>query len=360
VSAARQFSIASARLAAQQITGSRCTTPLDVVRQLGAVQAQDYNGALWSIGLRLPGATRGDVERAIAERHIIRTWPMRGTLHFVPAADAKWMLALMARRVIKRAAGRHKQLELDAATFKRSRALITKALERTPVLTRAEIFAVLEKGRVSTAGQRGIHILQQHCMEAHLCYGPHSASQPTFTLFDEWISSSRELSTEEALKLVAERYFAGHGPATLRDFVWWTGLTVREAKDALRMAAPNLASMTHGDVEYWMSPELEVPNDAPRAHLLPGFDEYLLGYKDRSAVLPAAHKERIVPGGNGMFLSTIVVDGIVRGTWRRTARAKSVEVELMPFAKLPARARKELDVPLRRYSDFLAIDVRAH
>jgi hypothetical protein len=322
------------------------------------MQAQDYAGALWSIALRTTAATRVDVERAIADGEIVRTWPMRGTLHFIPAVDARWMLELMAPRIMTGAAGRHRQLELDDAAFRRSRKLIAQALSREPVLTRAAIFATLERGGVSTAGQRGIHILQRLCMECMLVYGPHSAKQPTFALFDHWIPTSITLDRDEALRTIAERYFTSHGPATLRDFVGWTGLTVADARKAVHLASPMLDRIDTAGMEMWADAgRVEVDVDGQRAHLLPGFDEFMLGYKDRGAALAARHASRIVPGANGMFLSTLVLDAQVRGTWRRSERAASVNVACVPFTRLAAAERRSFAEPAERYARYLGVPV---
>lgn len=351
--------IATLRLASQGIANSTSPTPLDVVTQLGAIQAQDYPGALWTIGLRTLNGTRAEVEQAIVERAIIRTWPMRGTLHFVPALDARWMLELLAPRILKGAAGRHRQLELDAATFKRSRTLIAKALRSTPVMTRGALFATLDGGGVMTTGQRGIHILRQLCMECTLCHGPQDEKQPTFTVFDEWIKTSRTLDRDNALRTIAERYFTSHGPASLRDFVWWTGLTVANAKIALHLAQPSLEKQMTEQGELWMAAKNAPSIDEGRAHLLPGFDEYLLGYTDRSAVLSARDAGRIVPGANGVFLSTLVLDGQVRGTWRRTTGAKGVSLALVPFTRLSAADKKAFREPVERFARYLGTSVSA-
>jgi hypothetical protein len=348
--------VARLRLRAQGVDYPTATTPEEVVTHLGAVQAQDYPGALWSIGLRIAGATRADVERAIADRTIVRTWPMRGTLHFVAAADARWMLELLTPRIVKGAAGRHRQLELDDATFKKSRTLIARALKRAPVLTRGAIFDALEDGGISTGGYRGIHIVQRLSMERMICYGPHAEKQPTFALFDDWIGTSRQLDRDHGLRTLAERFFRSHGPATLRDFVGWTGLTVADAKIGLHLAEPSLQRVATDDADLWMSSELPV-RDTPEspAHLLPGFDELLLGYKDRSAMVAARHAGRIVPGSNGMFVPTLVLDARVCGTWKRATRGKNVVLEASPFGRLTAAQKKAFDAPRARYADYLGI-----
>ena len=350
--------LARHRLRAQGIAQPASTTPEAIVTHLGAMQAQDYAGALWSVGLRIAGATRADVERAVVDRTIVRTWPMRGTLHFIPAADARWMLELLTPRIMKGAAGRHRQLELDDAAFRRSRALVGRVLKSEPVLSRGAIFAALEKGGISTTGQRGIHILQRLSMERMLCYGPPAEKQPTFALFDDWIRTSRQLDRDDALRTIAERFFVSHGPATLRDFVWWTGLTVADAKIGLGLAQPLLERVAADGGEHWMSKEglAAAAPEAP-AHLLPGFDEFMLGYKDRSAALPARYAGRIVPGGNGMFLSTLVLDGQVYGTWRRSAGAKTTVLEASPFTRLKAAQKKAFAAPVERYGRFLGTPV---
>jgi hypothetical protein len=351
-------SIARLRLQSQRIATPTSATPEDAVTYLGAVQAQDYPGALWSIALRMANATRADVEQAIADRTIVRTWPMRGTLHFIPAPDARWMLELLTPRIIKSAAGRHRQLELDDAVFRRSRTLITRALKQTAILSRGALFGVLEKGGISTVGQRGIHIVQRLCMERMLSFGPHAGKQPTFVLFDDWIHTSRQPERDDALRTLAERFFTSHGPATLRDFVGWTGLTVADAKTGLQLAKPSLERVATDDGELWMSSERPA-NDAntSRAHLLPGFDELVLGYKDRSATFAPEYAGRITPGGNGMFQSTLVFDGRVCGLWRRSTRAKSVVIEASPFVPLKASQQKAFAGAAERYAHYLGTPV---
>ena len=350
--------IAHLRLAAQGIALPRAVSAEAIVTQLGAIQAQDYHGALWSIALRMPSATRADVERAVADRTIVRTWPMRGTLHFVPAIDARWMLELLCPRIIKGAAGRHRQLELDDATFGRSRTLVANALHRDGILTRSALFAALGSGGVSTAGQRGIHILQRLCMECMLCFGPHSDKQPTFVLFDDWIRTSRRLDRDDALRTMAERFFTSHGPATLRDFAGWIGVAMAGARVGLALARPSLERVDTVAGEQWMaSGAVSESAPPPRSHLLPGFDEFMLGYKDRSAALPARLADRIVPGGNGMFLSTLVIDGQVCGTWRRRTHRNSVRIEPSPFRRLAASGKRAFAIPAGRYAHFLDVPV---
>jgi hypothetical protein len=349
--------IAKHRLMNQQIAPSRSARPrhvADVVSALGAVQAQDYLGAVWAIGLRTPNATEATVEQAIAERQIIRTWPMRGTLHFVATADARWMLELLTPRIVAGAAGRFRQLELDSAVFARSRKLFVRALRGNQQLTRDDMMNLLERARISTAGQRGNHILWRLAQEGLLCFAARSGKQHTFALLDEWspVVSSSRMDREAALAQLARRYFAGHGPATLRDFVWWTGLKMADARAAIATVSSELSKMVVDGVEYWTVPDLDIPLRVARtAHLLPGFDEYLLGYQDRSAVLEPQHAPKLIFGG--VFLPTILANGQVAGTWRRELKKKEVAITPNYFAQPSSAAKKALADAVERYGRFL-------
>jgi hypothetical protein len=208
--------VATLRLATQQIASPSCTTPAAVVAHLTAMQAQDYRGALWSIGLRLPDATSQQIERAIADRQIVRTWPMRGTLHFVAADDVRWMLRLLTPRIIKGGAGRRRQIGLDDAAFARSRKLFAKALRDGNTLTRDEMHGVLERAKIATAAQRGYHILARLSMDGILCFAEPRGKQHTFALLDEWIPTSRILDRDESLAELARNRRRAHRLSTPR------------------------------------------------------------------------------------------------------------------------------------------------
>src|SRR5215213_6614289 len=225
--------VARLRLHNQGIAVSRFKNPADVVRWFGAVQAQDYLGSLWALGLRLPGAREAEVERAVADRSIIRTWPLRGTLHFVAAEDVHWMLELSGARTVARAASRYRQLGLDEATFAKSRRVIVRALEGGGRLTRPELAAALERSGIATDGQRLIHLLNRSALEGLTCYAARRGKQFTFALLDEWAPSGKSLTRDEALAELAGRYFESHGPSTLQDFVWGSGLTSVDARAGL-------------------------------------------------------------------------------------------------------------------------------
>jgi hypothetical protein len=324
-------------LANQKISAPFARSQAAVVAHLGAIQAQDYRNALWAVGLRA-GATEAAIERAIAERQIVRTWPMRGTLHFVAAADARWMLELLTSRVRAHAAGRLTRVGLNAATLSRCRAICREVLGGGRQMTRPELFAAFAANGIAPDAQRGIHIVWQLAQEGLICFGAHAGKQPTFVLLEEWLPKTPPLDRAQALKELARRYFTSHGPATLRDFVWWSGLKVSDAKAAMASAA-----LVHGDsagVDYWMGKKsVAAPLEMPTAHLLPAFDQYLLGYRDRGAILEPKDKDKVVPGSNGVFKPTIILNGRVVGTWRRVRQGRHIAVTASLFAR-PTRAGK--------------------
>jgi len=345
--------IVNYRLVNQQIAQSKCQTPAQVVTLLGAMQAQDYPGALWSIGLRLPGGTLTGIEQAISERTIIRTWPMRGTLHFVAAADVRWMLELLTPRIIAGSTARHQDLGLDTAVFAHCEKLIVKALQGGKQVARGALLTLLERSGIETVRQRGYVILWRLAHQGVICFGSHQGKQPAFALLEEWAPKAKRLPRDQALAELALRYFTGHGPATLRDYVWWSGLKVADARAGLEIVSSKLARATVDGTVYWMPQDTPALRDvSATAYLLPGFDEYMLGYTDRSAALEARHAKKIVPGGNGVFKSTIVIDGRVEGLWQRAFKKSSVVITPTPFGRFKKAEALALAAPAARYGRF--------
>jgi hypothetical protein len=331
-----------------------------VVSWLGAVQAQDYLGALWAVGLRLRNATTADIEQAIADKTIVRTWPMRGTLHFVVPADVRWMLALLTPRVMANSARRHEQLALDDAIFARGRELFAKALRGGQQLTRKEMMDVLERAGISTGNQRGYHLLLWAAQTGLICLGPRWGKQPTYVLLDEWVPAGKHLTRDESLAELAHRYFTGHGPATLQDFMWWSGLAAADARGGLEMVKPRLVREASDGQTYWLSSSLPPVQEAsPTAHLLPAVDEYTVGYRDRSAVLNPLYAQR-ANYGYGIFYPTILVDGQVVGTWKRTLKKDGVVITPTPFAKLNKAEARALAVAAEHYGQFIGLPATLH
>lgn len=348
--------IASQRLLSHHIVGKKFQQPEDVVRWMGALQAQDYSQALWAIGLRMQSATVGAIEQAITDRKILRTWPMRGTLHFIPAEDAKWMLQLSPARLLAGDKRRQTQLEIDETVLSRTRRLFQDALTGGKPVTRSRMMTLLEEAGISPKGQRGYHLLWYMAQTGLICLGPMENKEQTFVLLDEWVPHARELSQEEGLAELARRYFTSHGPATLPDFAGWAGLTLTDARTGLETVKATLRMEKGNGQACWMSSETPEQNAGQFSHvqLLPGFDEYLLGYKDRSAVLAAEHAAKVVPGNNGVFFPMIVAGGQVVGTWKRTQRKNSLDIVLKPFTSL-GNAEEQAAEAARAYSDFLGL-----
>lgn len=337
----KEQSIAYRRLFNLHINGGGHDKPEHVVKQLGALQAQDYHQALWAIGLRTPSSTVGDIEQAITDRKIILTWPMRGTIHFVSPEDVRWMLKLTASRILAQNNRRLEQLELTQKTIEQCKQIIYDALQGNKQLSRPLLMQLLEEAGISTINQRGYHILWYLAQSGHICLGPREGKQQTFVLLDEWVPKTKELSKIEALAMLTERYFTSHGPATVHDFAWWAGITLTDARQGIEAVQSRLVSEKANDHVYWESERTQksLIDDKPTVDLLPGFDEYLLGYKDRSAVLRAEYARNIVPGNNGVFMPTILIDGQVTGIWKRTIKNKSITIEFDLFT--PQEDKKE-------------------
>ncbi|MFC6087342.1 winged helix DNA-binding domain-containing protein [Sphaerisporangium aureirubrum] len=336
------------RLVAQRIAGPGTATPADAVRLLGAMQAQDPTGAILSVALRTEGGTRQAVQAAYDAGEIVKSWPMRGTLHLVAAEDLPWLLPLTTPRILGGHTARLAELGLDARALGRARELAEEALSGGRSLRRADLMAVWDKGGLETTGQRGYHMLGNLSQSGVLCFGPTLDGEQAVVLIEEWIPNPRELARDEALGELATRYFLGHGPATLKDFMRWAHQLTGDARTGLTLARPALANAEVDGTEYFMAPGTPDLLSAHRAEaeglfLLPGFDEYVLGYQNRSAVLAPEFADRIVPGGNGVFRPTVVNAGQIIGTWKQTIRTKTRTITPTPFTTFPKGVPEAID-----------------
>ncbi|MES2303864.1 MAG: winged helix DNA-binding domain-containing protein [Gemmatimonadota bacterium] len=352
------FTVAHRRLHHQRIGHAAATTPLDVVRTLGAVQAQDYGQALWGIGARVPGSTQASIEASIAKGEILRTWPMRGTIHFVPAVDAHWMLAISAERTMGQVAKRMAELKLTPMMIERNNEIFRKGLADGQRLQREEMFALLTRAGVKLVPEHHYSIIWHAALHGVIGHGPMDGKQPTFVLLDGWVKKPKKLSGDAALVELARRYFTSHGPSTVQDFGWWAGLAMGRAREGLEGAKASLASETFRGKEYWGPTDGGTPDAslAEGVHLLAGFDEFFLGYQGREDVIDLAHAPKVIPGSNGIFRPMIVVDGQVVGTWKKVMKAKSVAIELAPFGKLRA-TKGEITAAAQRVADFVGLPV---
>lgn len=343
------------RMTSLLLRGGGPSTVAEIVEWFGAMQAQEVNSALWSLGARLPGRTLDEVDAALEKREAIRTWPMRGTVHWVPPADAHWMLDLMGSRQLAGAAKRREGLGLDEKTAERAVEILGAALAGGGRLTRAECLAALVEGGVEVTGQRGYHLLWFASQRGVTAIAPHRGKEQTFVLLDEWVPEPRRPSREEALGLIALRYFRSHGPTTGKDFAGWTSLPMTDCKAGIEAAGKALTTVDVDGVDMIMAAEVLDAGPATGWVALPGFDEYLLGYKDRSLMATPEQLAAVIPGGNGVFQSTLVRAGRVVATWKRTLTRKGVTVAVQPLADLTAADHRKAAAALEPYAAYLGL-----
>ncbi|MFN2567729.1 MAG: winged helix DNA-binding domain-containing protein [Gemmatimonadaceae bacterium] len=351
--------IARRRLVNQHLASPTIAVPAEVVRRLGAIQAQDYAGAKWAVGLRTRGAVDADVEQAVTDGSIIRTHVLRPTWHFVGPADIRWMLALTAPRVSAAMTHYNRKLELDAAVFRRSNAALTRALRGGNQLTRAELAAALRRARVNAEGsQRLGHLMLQAELDGVVCSGARRGKQFTYALLEERVPPAAVLDRDEALLELTTRYFATRTPATANDFAWWSGLTVADAAKGIQLAGPALEREVIEGQTYWSDPSLRSrTTPSPAAHLLPNYDEYFIGFKDRGAIAQRLKSAELVTGGDALTTHVIVVDGQLVGRWKRTLEKKRVVIESSFLARLTAVEEQAVASAAEALGRFLGLPV---
>lgn len=348
--------IARRRLHSQRLIAPAFENPLEVVRWFGAVQAQEYLASLWALANRLPETTEADIEQAVAERRILRTWPMRGTVHFIPAEDTRWMVELMAKRVMSRFKSHHRQLGLDEAVFAQARTIFERALRDGQALPRKVLYERLQAAGIETGAMRGVFIAGKLAHEGLICMGPRFGKQPSFAWLDAYAPEQRTLSHMEAIVEMTWRYFRSHGPATLQDFVWWSGLRVTEARAGLDALRDTLVTETVDGKTYWWVDDPPLASADDTVVVLPPFDEYLVSYTDRTASLDPQFDGQW-PWGGALGSSIIVIGGQVVGYWQRHIRKQRVSVEAKTFRRLDHAEQVGFEAALARYGAFLGLPV---
>lgn len=347
--------IRSLRLFNQHIYRTAFSTPSQLLSFMGAMQAQDYAQAKWAIGLRLPGTTGADIEKAIARKQIVRTWAMRGTLQFVAAKDYRWLHSLFAPKFLNTNSSRNRQLGLDGNIFTKANSLIVRSLEREKLLTRSSIGDLLQKSGIATDQNRLSHILHFATMNQLICFGPRKEKEFSFVLLDDWIPSSKSLPREKALRKLAKRYFVSRGPATLQDFIWWSGISVTDARMSLEMVSHLLIRELFNGNEYFLSKDIpdskQLNGAVNQIYLLAGFDEYLISYADRSASLNPKFNSKAIYN-NGVFHPAIVIGGQIIGIWRPMTKGKSIVMRSQMFIGLTKKELKMVDEEFERYRIF--------
>jgi hypothetical protein len=351
--------LAARRLHALRLVGEPLASPIDVVRLLGAVQAQDYAGAKWALGQRTAGVTDAAIDRLIDEGRILRTHVMRPTWHFVLPDDIRWLLDLTGPRVRRSLAGRYRQLGIDDHEVTRATTATCDALSGGRFLTRPELGEVLRAVDISTDGQRLPHFLMSAELDGSIVSGPRRGKQFTYALLAERAPGAISLDRSEALAELTRRYFRSHGPAQLQDFVWWSGLTMADARSGLALTRAELDQCVVASKEYWFDAGAEVDGAVmPVAHLLPNWDEYTVGYRDREAALPADATFDPNFFAFGSILSNVVtIGGRVRGAWRRVVTRGGLRVEVRLLGSLEQAKVTAVEEASDRLSRFLEVPV---
>jgi hypothetical protein len=347
--------IANLRLYNQGLSETIFKDPVDAVTQLDAVQAQDYAGAKWALGQRLADYTDAAIEKEVNEGKLLRTHILRPTWHFVTPADIHWMLLISAPRVHATNAFYYRKAGLDAATFKRTNAAITKALRSGNQLTRTEIASALEKAGIPTSGELRMTLIMMRAeLDGLICSGARQDKQFTYALLEERAPQVKAWTREDALAELVKRYFTTRGPATLQDFTWWSGLTMIDAKNGMEMIKSGFVSESINGQTFWFpKPKPQKREKTLTASLLPNYDEYFIGFKDRSAIGEIAKKVNIAGDDPTLIANVIVLNGQVAGGWKRTLKKETVTVELRPIIKFTKYEKEAVEHAAKKFGNFL-------
>lgn len=352
------MNIAEQRLFNQHLMGTPLQNPAEVVGWLGAVQAQEYAHAKWAVSLRMTPTTEAAIEQACIQGEILRTHVMRPTWHFVRAEDIRWILELTAPRVHAANAYMYRKVELDNATFAKSNATIGEALVGGKQLTRVELGRVLAEVGIVADGVRLSYLMMSAELDGVICSGARRGKQFTYALIDERAPHAKRLTREEALAELTRRYFTSHGPATIDDFAWWSGLTKTEVKEGLALNKGLIIQEKVGEQALWLALASPAPQSAPLSgHLLPVYDEYTIAYKNHEAIITPPYAEQMKQINLVVFTSTIVLGGQVVGMWKRTLEKKSVALETNLFGAWTGAEQQAFENAIRRYSDYLELPV---
>ena len=347
--------ITARRLRAQRLIGKPFASPVDAVRWLGAVQSQDYGGAKWALAQRSRSATEAAIDRLFDQGAILRTHVMRPTWHFVVPEDIRWLLDLTAPRVRLGLASRYRELQIDDNVAARAESAFAAALAGGRHLTRLELGRVLSAAGISPEGQRLPHLLLFAELDQLIVSGPRRGKEFTYALLEERAPRVRAMDRSEALAELTRRFFRSHGPAQIQDFTWWSGLKAAEARSGIMLAGDALEHRVIEGKDYWFDAGIGSARAVGVvAHLLPNFDEYTVGYRDRSALLPADGRFDVSLYSFGSILSNVVtIDGVVRGAWRRSPARGGLVIEVRASERLAARQTAAITEAGRRMSRFL-------
>jgi hypothetical protein len=351
--------ISTIRFRNQQIAGSGFIAVKEIASWMGALQAQDFKMSKWAFGIRLKDSTETTINKAIDSGEIIRTHLLRPTWHFVSSKDIYWISELTAAQIRASVKFRDIELGLTEAIFRKSNSVIEKSLRNGIHLTREELISNLVKANIDVADNRASHLLLRAETNGIMCGGRLKNSKPTYTLLSEWVTKTKTLYRDEALKELSQRYFTSHGPATLQDFTWWSGLSSNDSKLALEFIKSDLLSEIIEKQTYWFVNSGNYPvNDPHKVFLLPAYDEFLISYRDRTASLPFLNQKNAV-SVNGIFYPTIVRNGQVIGTWKHINKKESVVLEMNLFDKTDPETEIDFSEASAQYANFIGKETEA-
>lgn len=348
--------IPNIRLFSQKIARTEFKTAKEIVRWMGAMQAQDYLASKWAIGTRLLNSTETIVEDAINKGEVIRTHLMRPTWHYISADDIYWMLELTAPRIKTSMKSRNRDLELTEEVIAQGNRLIGNALSSGIHLTREELSIEFDKAKIRTDENRLSHFLMLAELDGIICSGitvkTHGrASLPTYALLNERVPNREMLTRDESLAELAKRYFTSHGPATIQDFAWWSGLSLTDARKGLESVKTDFSPETIGSEKYWLTNTFsDFKGDL--VYLLPSYDEFLISYRDRSVSLSLMNNKKTV-SDNGIFRPVVVVNGLVSGLWKRTTKKDKIFIEIDLFQRQNESVIRLINERVYKYGHFL-------
>lgn len=327
---------------------------LEVLQWLGAVQAQDYGPAKWSVGQRAAGLRDDVLDTALADGRLVRTHVLRSTWHFVAPEDLRWMQALTAGRVHKFNAYYYRQFGLEPAVLERSVDVLTRALTGRR-LTRRDLAAEFAAAQLPATGLAFAYALMHAELESILCSGGLRGKQQTYALVDDVVPPQPERDPDEALAELVRRYYRSHGPATVQDMCWWSSLTTAEVRRGLHLLGDTVERLVLDGREFWQGAPVD-QGRRHRAHLLQGYDEYIVGYSDSKWLLDADGTARSAIVGRTVPTGVLVLDGQVAGAWRRTLSRAGVTVEVLLYGDLDAASRCAVGEAADRHAVFLGLD----
>jgi hypothetical protein len=349
---------------ADRLRSHRLSAPAETVAQAAshmlATQGQEFWGGRWALAARTAGEPSiRDVDAAFDRGEIVRSWTMRGTIHVIPARDLAWVMSVTGERQRRQGAAVHRREGIDVAEIARAESLARGALRGGGRLTRRELFEVWEGAGVSTAAQRGYHLLTNLSMLSVLCQGPvvPRDAGPTreqyFVLHEEWVTDAASPADPTAELFV--RYIASHGPAGARDFAWWSGLPLGVSRSAAEAAADRLeVAAGEPEPQYLAAGARPRRSAAPEVIALPPFEEYYLSYADRSVPCAREFLDAVGPSMNGIVRPIIVARGAVVGVWTHSLALGRHTHDPVPELFTPGAATdEEVGAALDRYRRFV-------